>query len=217
MTVTQRITLAMLLGGMSPLAVQADVYKFVDKHGRVYLTDNPDHGGYKLLFRTRKGWSPSPALTSKWNGKRNKAYDTAIAKAALVYRLPNALLHAVIKAESAYNPNAVSRAGAVGLMQLMPDTATRYGVPNRLDPIANLHGGSRYLRDLLAMFKNNLVLALAAYNAGENAVIRYGNKVPPYSETQTYVKRVVEFYKQIQLAKATEISRGTPASGRPAS
>ncbi|MBA3493945.1 MAG: lytic transglycosylase domain-containing protein, partial [Gammaproteobacteria bacterium] len=91
-------------------------------------------------------------------------------------------------------------AGAVGLMQLMPGTALRYGVSNRKDPIANLSGGSRYLRDLMGMFRNNLVLALAAYNAGENAVIRYGRKIPPYPETQTYVRRVLQYYKQYQLS-----------------
>jgi soluble lytic murein transglycosylase-like protein len=176
---------------------QADIFKYVDKYGRVYLTDRPEHRGYKLLLKSRKGWKPQPLATTNLNRlKDRKQFDTAIAKAAVRHRIPSALLHAVITAESAYNPNAVSRAGAVGLMQLMPDTATRYGVKDRTDPEANIHGGSRYLHDLLGMFKNNLVLALAAYNAGENAVIRYGNKVPPYSETQTYVKRVINYYKQ---------------------
>jgi soluble lytic murein transglycosylase-like protein len=134
------------------------------------------------------------------SGKNRRLYAPAIAQAALRYKLPHALLHAVIKAESAYNPIAVSHAGAVGLMQLMPGTALRYGVINRKDPIANLSGGSRYLRHLMGMFKNNLVLALAAYNAGENAVIRYGRKIPPYPETQTYVRRVLQYYKQYQLS-----------------
>jgi len=181
--------------------VQADIYKYVDKYGRVYLTDRPEHRGYKLLLKTRKGWKPqaAPSTVNLNRLKSRKLYEMAIAKAALKYRLPNALLHAVITAESAYNPSAVSPAGAVGLMQLMPDTALRYGVMNRTDPEENIHGGSRYLRDLLGMFNNNLVLALAAYNAGENAVINYGNKVPPYSETQTYVKRVLEYYKQYRM------------------
>ncbi len=181
-------------------AVPADIYKFVDKHGRVFLTDKPTRPGYKLLIRTRKGWSELPGPSIANSSRYRKLYSNAIAKVALKYRVPDALLHAVIRAESAYNPNAVSPAGAVGLMQLMPDTAARYGVANRRDPIANLHGGSRYLRDLLGMFNNNLVLALAAYNAGENAVIRYGRKVPPYAETQTYVRRVLEYYKQQRLA-----------------
>ncbi|MGH8511838.1 MAG: transglycosylase SLT domain-containing protein [Gammaproteobacteria bacterium] len=177
----------------------ADIYKYVDKYGRVYLTDRPSHSGYKRIVRTWKGWTPSGKGYAD-SGKNRRLYAPAIAQAALRYKLPHALLHAVIKAESAYNPTAVSRAGAVGLMQLMPGTALRYGVSNRKDPIANLSGGSRYLRDLMGMFKNNLVLALAAYNAGENAVIRYGRKIPPYRETQTYVRRVLQYYKQYQLS-----------------
>jgi len=108
--------------------------------------------------------------------------------------LPRALGPAGITAESAYDPNAVSKAGAVGLMQLMPGTAQRYGVRNRKDPVANVAGGTRYLRDLLKMFDNNLPLALAAYNAGENAVIKHGHKIPPYEETKTYVHRVLKYY-----------------------
>jgi soluble lytic murein transglycosylase-like protein len=81
-------------------------------------------------------------------------------------------------------------------MQLMPATAKRYGVKNRLNPRENIHGGTRYLRDLLIMFDNDLLLALAAYNAGENAVKNYGNKVPPYKETQTYVRKVINYYKK---------------------
>ena len=100
----------------------------------------------------------------------------------------------MITAESAYNPDAVSTAGAVGLMQLMPDTATRYGVRNRRDPVANVSGGTQYLHDLMTMFDGNLVLALAAYNAGENAVINNGNRIPPYKETETYVQRVLKYY-----------------------
>jgi soluble lytic murein transglycosylase-like protein len=107
-------------------------------------------------------------------------------------------LHAVIRAESAYDPFAVSHKGAVGLMQLMPDTARRYGVSNLTDPVANLQGGSRYLRDLLRLFKQNLRLALAAYNAGENAVIRHGHKIPPYQETRLYVEKALRYYRQYQ-------------------
>jgi len=104
------------------------------------------------------------------------------------------LLHAVIRAESAYDAAAVSHAGAGGLMQLMPATAERYGVRDRFDPRQNVQGGARYLRDLLKMFERNLQLALAGYNAGENAVLQYGRKIPPYRETQEYVKRVMQYY-----------------------
>jgi soluble lytic murein transglycosylase-like protein len=117
-----------------------------------------------------------------------------IRKVAKKAKLSPELLHAVIQAESSYNPKAKSSAGAVGLMQLMPGTASRYGVTNIWDPSQNLEGGARYLRDLLDMFKNNLRLALAAYNAGENAVKKYGNRIPPYPETQKYVRKVLDFY-----------------------
>ena len=108
-----------------------------------------------------------------------------------------ALIHAVISVESAYNPAARSHAGAVGLMQLMPQTAKRYGVTDRLDPAQNIKGGARYLRDLKAMFNDNLHLVLAAYNAGEEAVMKYGRKIPPYRETQNYVKKITRLYRQM--------------------
>ncbi|HEY2630563.1 MAG TPA: lytic transglycosylase domain-containing protein, partial [Usitatibacter sp.] len=107
------------------------------------------------------------------------------------------LVHAVISAESNYNPKAVSRTGAQGLMQLMPETARRYGVQNSMDPIENIHAGTKYLRDLLAMFKGRMDLAVAAYNAGENAVIRNGG-IPPYAETRNYVPKVLGFYRNFQ-------------------
>ena len=100
-----------------------------------------------------------------------------------------------MRAESAYDPHAVSKAGAVGLMQLMPGTARRYGVTDRRDPRENLTGGVRYLRDLLIQF-NDVVLALAAYNAGEFAVIEHGRRVPPYPETRAYVRKVLTFYRE---------------------
>ena len=104
-----------------------------------------------------------------------------------------ALVHAVITAESNYDPEALSRAGAMGLMQLMPGTARRFGVADPWDPEQNVHGGVRYLRELLDRFQN-LKLALAAYNAGEGAVEQHGNQVPPYQETQTYVQRVMGLF-----------------------
>ncbi len=176
-----------------PFLAGADIYKYVDGHGQVHLTDRPDHGGYRRLVKTWKGWSEAK-LNFKDVFKNRQKYSPTIAEAAKVHRLPPALLHAVITAESAYNPDAVSTAGAVGLMQLMPGTAERYGVRNRRDPTANVSGGTQYLRDLLVMFDDNLVLALAAYNAGENAVINNGRRIPPYKETEVYVQRVLKYY-----------------------
>jgi soluble lytic murein transglycosylase-like protein len=117
----------------------------------------------------------------------------AIQQVAVTYQLEPALLHAVISAESGYNPQAISKKGARGLMQLMPTTARRFGVSDPDDPTANLQGGARYLRWLLDRF-TDLRLALAAYNAGEGAVQRYGHTIPPYPETRTYVRRVLDFY-----------------------
>jgi soluble lytic murein transglycosylase-like protein len=176
-----------------PLVAGADIYKYVDKHGRAHLTDEPPHGGYKRLVKTWKGWTEA-GIAYRHVNKNRLRHTPTIDLVAKRHALPTALIHAVITAESAYDSSAVSRAGAVGLMQLMPGTAQRYGVANRQDPRANVLGGTRYLKDLLGMFDDNLVLALAAYNAGENAVIKYGHKIPPYEETQTYVRRVLKYY-----------------------
>ena len=189
--------IGLLLG---PAGAGADIYKYVDKYGRVTYTDKPLNARHTRLVKTWKGWVERKGAANNWRqlSENMKKFSPTIDYAATRYELPKTLLHAVITAESAYNPAAVSHAGAVGLMQLMPETARRYGVKNRLDPYENIHGGTRYLRDLLVMFNNDLVLALAAYNAGENAVKKYGNKVPPYSETRTYVNRVMQYYRRYQ-------------------
>ncbi|MGY8813935.1 MAG: transglycosylase SLT domain-containing protein [Gammaproteobacteria bacterium] len=176
---------------------QADIYKYVDKYGRVTLTDEPDNSNYKKLVKTWKGWEEAKSqIAIKDFAKNKERHGSTIDWIAKKYGIPLPLLHAVISAESAYDTNAISRAGAVGLMQLMPETAKRYGVVNRRNPVDNVDGGARYLRDLLAMFKNDLQLTLAAYNAGEGAVKKYGNKIPPYDETRNYIKKVINFYKK---------------------
>jgi soluble lytic murein transglycosylase-like protein len=124
---------------------------------------------------------------------RRARFRGLIEGAAQRHGLMPELLHAVIRAESAYQPDALSHAGACGLMQLMPGTAERFNVRNIWDPAENIQGGAAYLRLLLDMFDNDLQLALAAYNAGENAVKRYGNQIPPYQETQDYVRKVLRF------------------------
>ena len=134
------------------------------------------------------------ARALKLNAANRQRWAPAIQQVAVTYHLEPALLHAVISAESGYNPEARSPKGARGLMQLMPDTARRFGVSDAADPTANLQGGARYLRWLLDLF-TDLRLALAGYNAGENTVIRYGNTIPPYPETQTYVRRVLDYYR----------------------
>ncbi|OIQ98294.1 soluble lytic murein transglycosylase precursor [mine drainage metagenome] len=123
-------------------------------------------------------------------------YDRMVNRIARTYGVESALLHAVISVESRYRPAAISRAGAIGLMQLMPKTAKRYGVADPLDPMQNVRGGARYLRYLLKKYHNDRNLALAAYNAGEASVAKYGNQIPPYPETTDYVPRVMEYYRR---------------------
>jgi soluble lytic murein transglycosylase-like protein len=179
----------------------ADLYRYVNAEGVTRVTNVRPSGRHEVIA---KGW-PGPSLEStpasgaragSTRGFSPGRYARQIQTAARAANVDPALVHAVISAESAYNPSARSPAGAVGLMQLMPGTAARYNVTNRLDPEQNIHAGTRYLGDLLFLFDNNLPLALAAYNAGENAVLRYGNRVPPYRETRQYVPRVMGYYRR---------------------
>jgi len=169
----------------------ADVYKYTDKNGRIYFTDRPTHKKYKLIIRTRpKSYSAAVKVMA---GNKRK-YTPIILAAAEKYSIDEALIHAVIRAESAYDATAVSSAGAVGLMQLMPGTAKQYGATNRKNPKQNIFAGTRYLKYLLGLFPQDLSLAIAAYNAGENTVKRYKNTIPPYPETQRYVRHVLSLY-----------------------
>ncbi len=203
MHIRRRIILACLVVGLAlPGVVSADVYKYKDAWGQIHLTDKPMRGmrlvkRYSITTgRTVAPMPPSSALAEMH--QRRDELAPLIEHAAAKTQLRPALIHAVVRAESAYRSDAVSSKGAVGLMQLMPATAKRYGVADRYDPAQNLQGGTAYLRDLLEMFDNDLQLALAAYNAGENAVIRYGNQIPPYEETQGYVRKVIRFYNDLK-------------------
>jgi len=173
--------------------VLADIYKFIDNDGRIYYTDKPKNSLYKRIIRTRP---INYAAAVPFIGVNKMKFADLIAEAASRHQVDVRLLHAVIQAESAYDARAISSAGAVGLMQLMPDTARRYGVVNRNDPVQNIDGGTHYLKDLLKMFDSKLHLAVAAYNAGEGAVMRYNNSIPPYPETQNYVKTVLALYNR---------------------
>ncbi len=133
----------------------------------------------------------------------NTPFHEIIKAAADRYGVDADLIHCVIAVESNFNPRAVSHKNARGLMQLVPQTAARMGVKNIFDPKENVDGGTRYLRDMLARYNNNLALALAAYNAGPEKVDRYGKRVPPYLETQMYVRKIVKSYAK---AKSTTIS-----------
>lgn len=180
----------------------ADVYAFSSEDGTVHLSNVPADNNY-VLFLEEQGKlgkaAPENASFKIVSIKANQArYLPMIKEVARDYQLETALLHAVIAVESGYNPAAVSRKGARGLMQLMPGTARRYGVLDVSDPAQNIRGGARYLKDLLQLFNNDLRLSLAAYNAGEEAVIKYGNRIPPYRETIAYVPRVMDIYRKYQ-------------------
>lgn len=185
--------------------VLADVYKYVDASGNVFYTDTPSNKSYKRIIKTSPiihANSTSPLFTNvsytrhTFSGVNKARYTELIEDAAQRHQIDAKLLHAVIQTESAYNPSAISSAGAAGLMQLMPATAQRFGVMDRTDPDQNVDGGTRYLKHLMNMFGPRLDLAIAAYNAGENAVIRHNNTIPPYRETQDYVRQVLALYKQ---------------------
>ena len=121
-------------------------------------------------------------------------YKDIVSQAASLHGVDENLVHAIIQTESSYNPSIESYKGAVGLMQLMPDTATRFGVTDRSNPTQNVNGGTKYLKFLIKLFNADLPLVVAAYNAGENAVIKYHKTIPPYPETRNYVKQVLALY-----------------------
>jgi soluble lytic murein transglycosylase-like protein len=175
----------------------AEIYKYLGSDGTIHFTDRPMVGKYRLLWRSGPSSASSRNAYTGARFKKNKSKLTPlIDQTASQVRLHPGLLHAIVMAESAYNPKAKSNKGALGLMQLMPATADRYGVDDSFDPQQNLKGGARYLKDLLEEFEFDLKLALAAYNAGESAVRKYGNQIPPYPETQQYVRKVLGYYKQ---------------------
>lgn len=196
-----RISLA-VLAFCCPLACLADdtrIYTFVDDQGGVYLSNVPDDGRYQVLIGpptigTTRETPLSPTREAQPSPGNRRQYGAVVEQNAGRFGIDPALLHAVISVESGYDANAISRRGAGGLMQLMPETAKRYGVANVFDPVDNVRGGARYLAELLKTFENDLQLALAAYNAGEAAVLKYGKHIPPYRETVAYVAKVVDSY-----------------------
>ena len=168
---------------------QADIFKYLDDEGVLHLTNVPSvaNAKYVLVLKEKRVLFRSGIDVNK--------FDKIIISAANKYKIDPALIKAVIKAESNFNHQAISPIGAQGLMQLMPATASQLQVEDAFHPEKNIEGGVRYLSYLLNIYRGNLTLALAAYNAGEGAVTKYNNQVPPYRETQNYVKRVLSFYK----------------------
>jgi soluble lytic murein transglycosylase-like protein len=190
---------------------QADIYRSLDPNTPTKYTNMlPLEGRWELYLKDK----PVPIREQpaydyrRFTVDNHSRYASQIQAAAMANNVEAALIRAVISVESGYNPSAVSKAGAVGLMQLMPETAKRYNVTDRHDPGQNIHGGAEYLHDLLLMFNNDLHLAIAAYNAGEQAVMKYGNRIPPYRETLEYVPKVMKFYRRYSAGHALVLESG---------
>jgi soluble lytic murein transglycosylase-like protein len=175
---------------------RAEVYKYIDQDGVVHYSNVPTDPRYKKIAsgaRTRLKFKPAARYTQVFIPKPVAAYNNFIQEGSQRFNIPEPLIRAVMAVESANNPAAISEAGAQGLMQLMPATAAAMGVNEVLDPRQNILGGVRYLRTLANTFGGDLVLTLAAYNAGHKAVFRYMG-IPPIDETQQYVRRVLHLY-----------------------
>jgi soluble lytic murein transglycosylase-like protein len=170
----------------------------VDADGLRHYTDVPDNSRYRLLMLSAKDRTASGDRYDSMLLAKAGQYDSIIEKAAISASVEPNLLRAVIVVESGFNSRAVSKRGAMGLMQLMPATATRFGVSNPYDPRENVRAGARYLKFLIDRFGQNIRLALAAYNAGEEAVARNGGQIPPFTETMAYVPRVLKIYSMLR-------------------
>jgi soluble lytic murein transglycosylase-like protein len=203
---------------LAPATSRAEVWAYIDDAGRAHFATRQLDDRYQLFFRgsssldtpkpdadaakARAALERSPLYRRVVDVPNARRYAPLIEQNASANGLDAALMKAMIAVESGYDPAAVSDKGAVGLMQVLPDTAVRYGiaadarrsvVQKLMDPVTNLRIGARYMRDLLATFAGDRMLALAAYNAGEQAVRQYGNQVPPFPETRDYVDLVIQF------------------------
>lgn len=180
-----RFFFPLILGALLvfPSKSRGDIYSFTDKDGVVCFTNVPTEPGGKLIIKEKR------------LDPRSIKYKHLISKISKKYVVDDALVKAIIRVESNFKTKAVSKAGAVGLMQLMPKTAEEMEVKNPFNPEENIEGGVRYLRYLLDRFKDNLPMAIAAYHAGEGAVTKH-NGIPPFNSTQRYVKMVLKHFKK---------------------
>ena len=206
----------------APIAADAQIYTWHDEAGNLVLSDKPKHPDAQSYRVVRAGLFRSTRPVSR----RAAQYDGLIEEHATANAVNPALVRAVIQAESAFNPRARSHKGAMGLMQLMPQTAAELGVRDPYDPVENIRAGVTYLKQLLVKYADNVSLALAAYNAGPTAVARYGT-VPPYRETRNYVEKVrkaadaapagprTRIYRIVEVVNGREVVRysDVPAAG----
>ncbi|MHC8354703.1 lytic transglycosylase domain-containing protein [Pseudomonas sp. LB3P81] len=192
-TLTTGLLGCVLLAGVA----QADVFVSVDINGS-YVLSNVHRPGRTYERVIHEPESSLVSLDQQPQMIARQPYAELVSAAATANELPAALLHAVIRAESAYDSRALSVKGAGGLMQLMPDTAREMGVTDVYDPKANIQGGAKYLKRLMTLFGNDIALAVAAYNAGPQAVLSRGGVIPPFAETQRYVPNVLRQYRRLQ-------------------
>jgi soluble lytic murein transglycosylase-like protein len=196
---------------LMPVAYAVDgdnIYQRKGVDGAIALSNFPEDDSYQLLIaapfaKAALAFVPNYASVTSVGSLTSRIlrFNEMVSSVAQSKQVDPRLIHALISVESGYNPQAISPKGAVGLMQLMPATARRYGVQDIRDPRQNIEGGVRYFSDLLRMFNQDVSLALAAYNAGENAVIRHGHRIPPYQETKAYVPKVLALYERLNSLK----------------
>jgi len=179
-------SLAVIVLFVVVLPVEADIYRYIDENGVMHFTNTPTSSiqEYRLYLKEK------PQITQRYSTKK---YDALISDASERYGVSFPLLKAIIKAESDFDPHAVSKKGATGLMQIMPENFKPLGIRDPFDPWQNINAGARYFKQMYDRFKGKLALSLAAYNAGPTAVDRY-KTIPPYEETEEYVRRVLKYY-----------------------
>ena len=182
----------LLFAAMAPTPALADIFLYVDKEGVMHFSNAPTHNRYRVYMKERAG---HPAEVEKIAKPDTDKYDHLITESCGLHGVDFALVKAIIRAESCFDPYAISSKGAEGLMQLMPETSKKLNVANPFDPHENIKGGVKYLKYLLGRFNDDLRLSLAAYNAGETTVAQV-NGVPNYRETKNYVAEVLHYYQE---------------------